>query len=62
MLMRLWVLRTCDTTTSCHSGIPRTVRLLARFLWWIGMDVSARWSIRRCLKYQARITPSQTIR
>jgi len=36
--------------------------MLARFFWWVGMDVSARWWIRRCLKCQARKTSRQTIR
>ena len=62
MLMRPWVLHTCHATTSCHLGVTRTVRLLARFFWWIGMDISARWWIRRCLKCQARKTSRQTIR
>ena len=36
--------------------------MLARFHWWIGMDVSARWWIRRCLHCQARKTSRHTIR
>ena len=62
MLIRPWVLQTCHATTSCHLGVSSTVSVLARFFWWIGMDVSARWWIRRCLKCQARKTSSQTIR
>ena len=60
--MRPWVLHTCHATTSLHLGVTRTVRMLARFFWWVGMDVSARWWIRRCLKCQARKTSRQTIR
>ena len=33
-----------------------------RFFWWIGMDISTRWWLRRCLKCQARKTSRQTIR
>ena len=62
MLMRPWVLHTCHATTSLHLGVTRTVRMLARFFWWVGIDVSARWWIRRCLKCQARKTSRQTIR
>ena len=36
--------------------------MLARSFRWIGMDISARWWIRRCLKCQARKTSRQTIR
>ena len=32
-----------------------------RFFWWIGMDISTRWWLRRCLKCQARKTSRQTI-
>ncbi len=62
MLMRPWVLQTCHATTSLHLGVTRTVRMLARFYWWVGMDASARWWIRRCLTCQARKTSRQTIR
>ena len=61
-LMRPWVLQTCHATTSLHLGVTRTVRMMARFFWWVGMDVSARWWIRRCLMCQARKTSRQTIR
>ena len=43
MLMRPWVLNTYHADTSLHLGVTRTIRMLARFYWWIGMDVSARW-------------------
>ena len=36
--------------------------MLMRFCWWIGMDISTRWWLRRCLKCQARKTSRQTIR
>ena len=62
MLMRPWVLNTCHANTCLHLGVTRTVCMLARFYWWIGMDVSARWWIRRCLHCQARKTSRHTIR
>ena len=62
MLMRPWVLNTCHADTSLHLGVTRTVRMLARFYWWIGMDVSARWWIRHCLHCQAPKTSRHTIR
>ena len=62
VLMRPWVLRTCHATTSCHLGVSRTAHLLVRFLWWIAMDISARWWTRRCLKCQARnFTPNDPL-
>ena len=42
MLMNPWVLNTCHADTSLHLEVTQTVRMLARFFWWIGMDVSAR--------------------
>ena len=52
MLMRPWVLNKCHADTSLHLGVTRTVRMLARFIRWISMDVSARWWISRCLHCQ----------
>ena len=62
MLMRPWVLHACHATTSYQLGVSRTVSMRTRFFWWIGMDVSARRWIHRCIKSQARKTSSQTIR
>ena len=62
MLIRPWVLNTCHADASLHLGVTRTVRMLARFYWWIGMDVSARWWIRRCFHCQARKNSRHTIR
>ena len=36
--------------------------MLQRFYWWVGLDQSVRWWIRRCLFCQARKTSRQTIR
>ena len=36
--------------------------MLARFFWWIGVNISACWWIRRCLKCQAPEASRQTIR
>ena len=62
MLMRPWVLYTCHSTTSCHSGVSRTLSMLRRFYWWIGMDISTRWWLRHYLRCQARKTSRHTIR
>ena len=61
MLMRPWVLHACHATTSYQLGVSRTVSMLARLFWWIGMDISTRWWIRRCLKYQAHTTSRKPI-
>ena len=61
MLMRPWVLHTCYSTTSCHLSVARTLGMLRRFYWWIGMDISTRWWLRRCLKCHGRKTSCQTI-
>ena len=54
--MRPWVLNTRHVNTSLHLEVTRTVRTLARFFWLIGMDVSTRRWIRRCLHCHARKT------
>ena len=59
--MRQLVLHTCHTTSPYYLGIARTLSLLLRFFWWIGIDISTRWWLRRCCKCQARKTSRQTI-
>ena len=39
-----------------------TLSMLMPFFWWIGMNISTRWCLRRCLKCQARKTSRQPIR
>ena len=62
MLMRSWVLRGCHSDSVCHFGVSRTLQMLQRFYWWVGLDQSVRWWIRRCLFCQARKISRQTIR
>ena len=62
LLIRPWVMQACHTDVSCHLGTTRTLRMLERFYWWIGMDQSTRWWLRRCLKCQARKSSRQTVR
>ena len=62
MLMRPWVLRGCHADSVCHFGVTRTLQMLQRFYWWVGLDQSVQWWIRRCLFCQARKTSRQTIR
>ena len=60
--MRPWIMQVCHSTASCHLGTTRTLRMLERFYWWIGMNVCTRWWLRHCLKCQARKTPRLTVR
>ena len=62
MLMRHWALDTCHAVASYHLGTSRTLRMLERFFWWIGMDACTRFWLRRCLMCQARKTSRQTVR
>ena len=62
LLMRPWIMQTCHSTASCHLGTRRTLRILERFYWWIGVNVCTRWWLRHCLKCQARKTPRPTVR
>ena len=62
LLMRPWVMQACHSTSSCHLGTTRTLRMLERFYWWIGMNICNRWWVRTCLKCQARKTSRLTLR
>eukprot|EP00752_Nemacystus_decipiens_P004782 g4353.t1 len=62
MAMRHWALDTCQAVASYHLGTSRTLRMLERFFWWIGMDACVRFWLRRCLVCQARKTSRQTVR
>ena len=59
--MRLWIMKACHSTASCHLGTTRTLRMLKRFPWWIGVSVCTRRWHRDCLKCQARKTPRLTV-
>ena len=50
ILMRRWIVQACYSTASYHLGTTRTLRMLERFYWWIGMNVYTRWWLRHCLK------------
>ena len=56
LLARPWVMH------ASHLGVTRTLKMLERFYWWVGMEVCTKWWVRRCLKCQARKTSRQTIR
>ena len=60
--MRPWVMQACHSTVSCHLGTTRTLRMLERFYWWVGMSICTRWWLRHCLKCQARKTSRLTVR
>ena len=42
LFMRPWIMQACHSTASCHLGTSRTLRMLERFYWWIGMNVCTR--------------------
>ena len=46
----------------CHLGVARTLSMLERFYWWIGMNISTRWWLRHCLQCQERKSSRQTTR
>ena len=56
LLMRPWLMQAGHSTASCNLGTTRTLRMLERFYWWIGMSICTRWWLRHCLKCQARKT------
>ena len=62
LLARPWIMHACHADASCHLGVTRTLKMLERFFWWVGMEVCTKWWVRRCLKCQARKTSRQTVR
>ena len=62
LLARPWIMHACHADASCHLGVTRTLKMLERFCWWVGMKVCTKWWVRRCLKCQARKTSRQTVR
>ena len=62
LLARPWIMHACHADASCHVGVTRTLKMLERFYWWVGMEACTKWWIRRCLKCQARKTSRHTIR
>ena len=62
LLARPWIMHACHADVSCHVGVTRTLKMLERFNWWVGMEACTKWRVRRCLKCQAQKTSRQTIR
>ena len=62
LLMRPWVMQACHSTSSCHLGTTRTLRMLERFYWWIGMYICTRWWLHQCPKCQVRKTLRMAVR
>ena len=56
LLARPWIMHACHADASCHLGVTRTLKMLERFFWWVGMEACTKWWARRCLKCQARKT------
>ena len=54
LLARPWIMHACHADASCHLGVTRTLKMLERFYWWVGMEACTKWWVRRCLKCQAR--------
>ena len=46
----------------CHVRAARTLSMLGRFYWRIGMDICTKRCIRHCLRCQARKSSRQTVR
>ena len=61
LLATPWIMHACHADASCHLGIMRTLKMLVRFHWWVGMEACTKWWVRRCLKCQTRKTSRQTV-
>ena len=62
MTMRPWVMLACHSNALCHLGTARTLALLERFYWWVGMSISTPYWVRSCHKCQARKSSRHTVR
>ena len=62
LLARPWIMHACHADASCHLGVTRTLKMLERFCWWVGMEACTKWWVRHYLKCQARKTSRQTVR
>ena len=62
LLARPWIIHACHADASCQLGVTRTLKMLERFYWWVGMEACTKWWVRHCLKRQARKTSRQTVR
>ena len=62
LLARPWIMHACHADVSYHLGVTRTLKMLERFYWWVGMEACTKWWVRRCLRCQAWKTSRQTIR
>lgn len=60
--MRPWIMHVCHSDATWHIGVTRTLQMLEWVYLWIGMDISTRWWMRRCLKLQPLNTSSRTAR
>ena len=43
LLARPWIMHACHTDASCHLGVTRTLKMLERFYWWVGMEACTKW-------------------
>ena len=43
LLARPWIMHACHADASCHLGVTRTLKMLERFYWWVGMEVCTKW-------------------
>ena len=50
LLARPRIMNACLVDTSCRLGVTRTLKILERFCWWVGMEACTKWWVRRCLK------------
>ena len=62
LLARPWIMHAYHANAFCHIGVMRTLKMLERFYWWVGMEACTKGWVHRCLKYQARKASRQTVR
>ena len=43
LLATPWIMHACHADASCHLGVTRTLKILERLYWWVGMETCTKW-------------------
>lgn len=62
VIMRPWPMDSCHSEAFCHSGAVRTVQMLERYYWCIGVEQCTRRWVRNCFRRESRKTSCKTVR
>lgn len=60
-LIRTCVMDGCHADMSCHQGTTRTLQCWERYYWWVGMEASTKFWVRRCFKCTQKFSPNYSL-